>query len=68
MLAIRLLHRPSVLIRFVLCLNVICGKLKSNQLWIDCFFAGRPGLEPGMAEPESAVLPIKLSPNSGQKS
>ena len=27
-----------------------------------CAKSGRPGLEPGMADPESAVLPIKLSP------
>ena len=34
----------------------------------DLLYSGRPGLEPGMADPESAVLPIKLSPITKQLS
>ena len=29
--------------------------------------AGRPGLEPGLTDPKSAVLPIKLSPNTRRR-
>lgn len=34
----------------------------SLNVQLKSYQSGRPGLEPGTVEPESTVLPIKLSP------